>query len=118
MITHNRYAVGDWREEPASTWWARIYVGGDVAAAEMACRAAVFPQGLCVTIQPTRYIFAGGAEDGVEVGMIQYPPFPETEAALMAKAQALCRAIAEANHQWSATVVSSTGTVFLSRRTK
>ena len=113
---HRRYEVGEWREDVVDAWWARIYVGGNQQAAEMVCREACFPQGLCVTIDPTLYVFAGGTEGGVCVGMIQYPPFPEEQESLEARAITLGRAIAEANHQWSFTIVTPTRNIYCSRR--
>lgn len=31
---------------------------------------------LCVTVTPTRFIYVDGYEDGVVVGLINYPRFP------------------------------------------
>jgi len=33
--------------------------------------------GLCVTIKPTKFIYTGGYENGIEVGLINYPRFPK-----------------------------------------
>ena len=32
--------------------------------------------GLCVTVTPTRFVYTNGVEDGVAVGLINYPRFP------------------------------------------
>ena len=113
---HRRYEAGDWREDAVNAWWARLYVGGNLQAAEMVCRAACFPKGLCVTIEPTTYIFAGGSEPGVCIGFIQYPPFPEEVATLRQKAIDVGRAVAEACYQWSFSIVTPGEIVYLSRR--
>lgn len=34
--------------------------------------------GLCVTVTPTKYIYKNGEEDGIIVGLINYPRFPTT----------------------------------------
>lgn len=32
---------------------------------------------MCVTVTPTKYVYTGGDEDGVIVGLINYPRFPK-----------------------------------------
>lgn len=115
---HNRYEVAEWQQDELPSWWAFIYIGGDLQVTEMTCRNSCFPHGLCVTVEPVKYIFAGGTEDGTRIGMIQYPPFPESESDLLNKAIAVGKAVAEANYQWSFTIVTPTTNVFLSRRKK
>jgi hypothetical protein len=34
--------------------------------------------GFGVSIKPTRFIYTDGSEDGVEIGLINYPRFPKT----------------------------------------
>jgi len=113
---HKRYEIGEWSEATEPAWWARLYVGGNRQAAEMACRAACFPSGLCVTLDETTYIFGGGTEPGVCIGLIQYPPFPEQVGMLRARAITLGMAVAEASSQWSFTIVTPTENIFYSRR--
>lgn len=114
---HRRYGLCEWKKSQAKDpWWAFIYVGGDVNAAEMVCRRAAFPSGLCVTIEPVKYIFGGGTEDGVRIGMIQYPPFPEQIFVLMEKAEALGKEVAEASCQFSYSIVTAGNNYYYSRR--
>lgn len=47
--------------------------------AKALCQAYVDEVGLCVTVTPTEYIYKGGREPGVMVGLIRYPRFPETD---------------------------------------
>ena len=115
---HSRYEVGEWREDREHPWWAKVYIGGNFQAAEMVCRDFCFPFGLCVTIEETKFIFGGGTEEGVVIGLIQYPPFPEEEESLERKAVEIGQKIAEASFQWSFTVVSPGGNIFCSRRRK
>jgi len=115
---HKRYEVREWREDVEPAWWARVYVGGNLQAAEMVCRNACFPHGLCITLEPTLYIFAGGTESGVVAGLIQYPPFSEESSILRQKAIELGKAIAEACCQWSFTVVTPSECIYYSRRKK
>ena len=67
---------------------AKIYCGlrksysGKVFNIEMAekiCQDYVDKIGWCVTVTKTRYIYKNGNEDGVIVGIIQYPRFPKPE---------------------------------------
>ena len=118
VVKHDRYSVGEWREEMEHPWWAWVYVGGSMDIADRVCREAVFPKGLCVTLEPVKYYFGGGTEDGFRVGLIQYPPFSETEDELMDKAKDIGKKLCEANYQWSFTVVAYDECVFISRRNK
>ena len=113
---HNRYEVGEWKHDLIESWWAWVFVGGDLQVTEMVCREACFPKGLCVTVQPINYIFAGGTESGVKIGLIQYPPFPERHIDLKEKAVKIGEKVAEANFQWSFTIVTKDYTYFYSRR--
>ena len=117
-IKHSQYETGEWRQEEAETCNITIYCGGDIQIAERICREACYPKGLCVTLEPTNYIFAGGTEAGFKVGLINYPPFPTTGVTLLQKAVDLGKKLQEANYQWSFTIVTQHTTYFFSRRTK
>jgi hypothetical protein len=67
---------------------AQIYVGlhardtselFSVIAAEQICQEYCDTDGFCVTVTPTRYIYKDGWEQGVIVGLINYPRFPSTK---------------------------------------
>jgi hypothetical protein len=113
---HKRYELGNWREYAIQSWWAHIYVGGDINTAQAKCRELCFPDGLCVTIEPVEYYYAGGSESGYRIGLIQYPPFPESEDDLYDNAVIVGRSVAEANYQWSFTIVTPHGNFFHSRK--
>lgn len=113
---HRRYQVKSWESDSIESWWAWIYIGGNLQTAEMICRNACFPSGLCVTVEQVKYFFGGGDEDGVRVGLIQYPPFPEDVKLLETKAKALGQQIAEANSQWSFSIVMPDKIIYHSRR--
>lgn len=115
---HNQYALKEWGRDEVTGWVATVYVGGDMAVSEMVCKRLTFPKGLCVTLEPTRYIYAGGVEDGVKIGLIQYPPFPEDEEVLLEKAIKVGQEVAEANYQWSYSIITPTKNYFFSRRNK
>ena len=43
--------------------------------------------GLCVTVTPTTFVYKNGREDGVMIGLINYPRFPTTKEALRKTAE-------------------------------
>lgn len=102
------------REETA-TYTAAIYIAGPQAQAEQICRRFVL-EGLCVTIEPTTFIYTGGQELGVRVGLINYPRFPADTADIFAKAERLANELIDGLHQHSASIVATDKTVWLSRR--
>jgi hypothetical protein len=106
----------EWRKVSVDSWWVWIYVAGDLNTSEMICRKECFEIGLCVTVQPIRYIFTGGTEDGVQVGLINYGRFPDNKDSILKKAVDLGRKIAEANHQWSYSVIAPSESLYFTRR--
>ncbi len=57
--------------------------------------------GLCVTVTDTDFIYTGGSEIGVRIGLRQYPRYPQSETAIMAHAQRLGWLCAKAAKQTS-----------------
>jgi len=110
------YECGEWHFDELPSWWAWIYVGGDRGVAERVCREMVFPSGMCVTVEETLYIFAGGTENGVRIGLIQYPRYPDNELNLLEKAISVGKKVAEENYQWSFSVVTPNEIRTYSRR--
>lgn len=98
------------------TWTARLYVAGPIEKAKEIIRRECFPKGLCVTIEPTTYIFAGGEEVGYVVGMIDYPRYQDAHHLLFDKAQRLLETLVRETHQWSGTIVTPGATRFITRR--
>lgn len=94
-----------------------IFIGGNRAAATEACREFCL-EGLCVTISETDFVFTGGMESGVRVGLINYARFPTGGDVLLEKAKRLAVFLIERLHQSSCTVMAPQGSFFLSRRPK
>jgi hypothetical protein len=115
-IKHHTYELAPWREEVAKSFWAKVYVAGEMEAALRICREYCLEIGLCVTVTPTEYIYTGGAEKGFEVGLIQYTPFETTPEEIFNKAKELGKRLAEENCQWSYTILTPEGSHFFSRR--
>ncbi len=64
------------KDVTVETWWAKIYISGPIEIAKQVCREECLREGLCVTVDPTTFIYTGGEEVGVVVGLINYPRFP------------------------------------------
>ncbi len=101
----------------AATYVADIFIAGDEGAARQACQEFVL-QGLCVNFTGCEYIFTGGRESGVRVGLINYPRFPKPPEEIFATALRLAEFLIDRLHQSSATVVGGDRSVFLSRRSQ
>src|SRR4051812_40953566 len=98
-----------------STFWAKIYMSGPIAVAEQVCRE--FCQtGLCVTIEPTRYIYTGGEESGFVIGLIDYPRFPVGKEKIFARAKELAELLISRTCQWSALIQTPETSEFISTR--
>lgn len=68
------------------TFTAQIYMAGDIRHARVLIRQYVFDVGLCVTVEPVRYIYTGGEEKGFRIGLINYPRFPSEPSDIKARA--------------------------------
>lgn len=100
----------------APTYTAAIYIAGDLTAARAICRQHCMDAGLCVTVEPVEFIYTGGSETGVRVGLINYPRFPAEPEGIFAKAEALAVLLKDALCQHSLSIVAPDKTVWLSWR--
>lgn len=103
-------------DKTAPTFWARIYMSGPIEAAKQALRAECLREGLCVTIEPTLFIYTGGEEAGFVVGLVNYPRFPSTLEAITRRAEQLIDGLLGATHQHSAMLMTPETTRWVSRR--
>lgn len=78
----------------APTFKASIYITGSLLDIERVCRRFCL-RGLCVTIEPTHFVFTGGSESGATVGLINYPRFPKTREELISTARKLALLLLE-----------------------
>lgn len=102
--------------QTASTYQIRMYLSGPIEVAKQAIRAECLREGLCVTIEPTTFIYTGGEEAGYVVGLLNYPRFPQAEADLERRARALMYVLLEATHQHSALMVTPSTSEWVTRR--
>lgn len=87
-----------------SSYPVSIFIAGDVNLAKTICREFCDREGLCVTVTPTTYVFTGGEEDGVIIGLINYPRFPTEPGQLQRTAAALAQELREKLEQTSFTI--------------
>ncbi len=93
-----------------------IFIAGDFEQAKQVCREYCFASSLCVTVEPVAYIYTGGEEAGVRVGLINYPRFPTTLEDLLEKAGKLADLLMARLCQHSYSIVGPDKTVWVSRR--
>src|SRR5262245_61588024 len=102
--------------EMTPTYTIDIFIAGDAADARRICREQCMAIGLCVTVTPTDFIYTGGAESGVRVGLLNYPRFPTTPEALWATAQRVAEALRVGLCQWSYLLVAPDRSLWVSNR--
>jgi hypothetical protein len=102
----------DMREAREETFWARIFMAGDIAMAQKVCQQFVDEKGLCVTLEPCKYIYTGGMEEGFEVGLINYPRFPSTSSEITDIALRLADHLRITCNQGSYSVMTPTETIW------
>ena len=93
-----------------------IFIAGNPEQARQVCRQVCFDVGLCVTVEPLSFIYTGGEEAGVRVGLINYPRFPTTQDQLRDCARSLASALMLGMHQHSYSIVGPEETEWVSRR--
>ena len=93
-----------------------IFIAGSVWEAETACRDHCDAVGLCVTVTETNYCYTDGEEAGVIVGLINYPRFSSTPAAIWQRAEELAALLCERLKQQSYTIQAPDRTVWISHR--
>ncbi len=99
-----------------STFVARIYLSGPIEVAKQLIRQDCLREGLCVTIEPTTFIYTGGEEAGYVVGLLNYPRFPSTPEAIRLRARQLARTLLDGTFQHSALLCDSETTEWITTR--
>jgi hypothetical protein len=98
------------------TYWARIYSSGPIETAKTALRGECLRAGLCITIEPTTYIYTGGEEAGFVVGLINYPRFPSSAEAIHERALHVAHLLLEACQQHSILLMEPGESVWITKR--
>jgi hypothetical protein len=107
------WIVGEFSE---TTYWVRIYSSGPIETAKNVLRAECYREGLCVTVEPTTFIYTGGEESGFVVGLINYPRFPSTADAIWARAEIVADRLLDACYQHSILLMAPDRTAWRTRR--
>lgn len=100
----------------AQTYTVRLYLSGPIEIAKQAIREDCMREGLCVTVEPTTFIYTGGEEAGYVVGLVNYPRFPSEPAVLIERARGLMNKLLEATHQHSALMVTPETSEWITKR--
>jgi hypothetical protein len=102
--------------QTVTTWWVRLYLSGPIETAKAVCRKEAFERGLCVTIEPTLFIYTGGEEAGYVVGLINYPLFQSTPVAITMRARELALRLLAETYQHSALIMTPDSTEWVTSR--
>ena len=98
------------------TYQITIYLSGSIEKAKSVIREFVFQNGLCVTINPTTFIYTGGEEEGYAVGILAYPRFSAKNERLDTLSKELALKLLQETFQWSALVVNDTTSIWMTLR--
>lgn len=98
------------------TYTIRLYLSGPIEVAKQVIREHVHAHPLCVTVEPTTFLYTGGEEQGYVVGLLNYPRFPTAPNELNVRARVLAELLLERTHQHSALIVTPTDTTWLTTR--
>jgi hypothetical protein len=93
-----------------------IFIAGDRWHAESICRRYCDETGFCVTVTATEYVYTDGEEDGVIVGLINYPRFPAKPAEIWSRAEELAKTLRQELEQDSFTIQAPDKTAWFSWR--
>jgi hypothetical protein len=104
------------RTEVAPSCAVSIFIAGGYGQALETCRSFCDEIGYCVTVTPTTYVYRDGEEEGVVVGLINYPRFPDHPARIEDTAIRLGMRLKKALGQESFSVQTPTTTTWFSWR--
>lgn len=103
-------------EKTTTTSWVRIYMSGPIEVAKQIIRVECLRKGLCVTIEPTVFIYTGGEEAGFVVGLLDYPRFPIGFEELLSRARYLATLLLNGTYQHSVLLQTPSFTEWISVR--
>lgn len=104
------------RVETEKAYAVSIYIAGDISEAKRICAQWCYEIGRCVTVTETEYIYTGGRELGVAVGLVNYPRFPDAPETIWDLAEDLARRMIEGLAQYSALIQDDRTAQWMSRR--
>lgn len=104
------------KTEVSNTDRISFYLSGPIEIAKQVIREECLRAGLCVTIEPTIFIYTGGEEIGYVVGLLNYPRFPIEPVPLRERAHDLMMKLLRGTHQHSALMVAPEQTEWVTLR--
>jgi len=103
-------------EKTCKSFDVKIYIAGPIEVAKQILRREALVEGLCVTIEPTLYLYSGGEEQGYVVGFINYPSLPMEQESILSRAKTIANKLLEETYQQSYTIVTPQESIFISKR--
>jgi hypothetical protein len=91
-----------------------LYIAGPIEEARRVVRRHCYERGDCLTVTPTEFIYTGGEEAGVVIGLINYPQSPSTLRDRRARMRALALKLLPALNQRSCTITGDGGAELIS----
>ena len=98
------------------SYTVRIYSSGPIEEAKCILRKECHREGLCVTVEPTLFIYTGGEEQGFVVGLLNYPRFPSHPDAIWGRARHVALMLLEGCSQHSILLQAPDKTEWLTTR--
>ena len=98
------------------SYWVKVYLAGPIEVAKQVIRKKAKRVGMCVTIEPTTYIYTGGEEAGDVVGFIYYARFPKNSDVLWQQAFELATELKDETGQDSFTIMDPDKSVWYTDR--
>ena len=95
------------RVETVETYRVQLFLSGPIDTAKQIIRVECLREGLCVTVEPTTFIYTGGEEVGYVVGLLNYPRFPRTQQEIYARARDLAVKLLDGTYQHSVLIFAT-----------
>lgn len=101
--------------DSCDTWWADIYISGSYRrVCDILQRFVMKNCQLCITVSRTSFIYTGGFEEGVIIGVKNYPRFKkENTQELLDISIYLAKYLRENLYQKTALIVTQKETIWL-----
>lgn len=100
----------------SETYTVKIYISGSIQVIEQVCREECLSVGLCVTVEPTKFIYTGGEENGAVIGLINYPRFPKDPIEIKRTSINLANRLLLATFQHSVLIMTPEKTEWITNR--
>lgn len=100
----------------ANSFPVNIFIAGDYDKAVISVREYCEAIGYCVTVTKTIYVYTGGEEEGVIIGLINYPRFPTGPNEILDHALALGQKLLVDLDQETFSIQNHRNTAWYSRR--